>query len=119
MEYAGTPRFKKSQGKATVPGRKQVFRRIEGGLFRGDVIGLDHEELAGERLLKEYVRDGKIIAQPLSLKDIAKRAAEQMRSLPEDLKSLDAAFAYPVSLSDAVVELQRRAELLLDHKSAR
>ncbi len=29
MEYAGTPRFKKSQGKATIPGRKQVFRRFD------------------------------------------------------------------------------------------
>ena len=102
-----------------MPGRKQVFRSFEGGLFRGDVIGLDHEELAGERLLKEYMRDGKIIAQPPSLKDIAKRAAEQMRSLPESLKLLEAAAAYPVSLSAALVELQRRAESLLDQKSAR
>lgn len=117
MEYAGTPRFKKSQGKATVPGRKQVFRSVEGGLFRGDVIGLDHEERAGERLLREYMRDGKIIEKLPSLKDIAQRAAQQMHSLPEGLKSLEAAAPYPVSLSAAVVELQRRAESQLDQKS--
>ena len=33
MEYAGRPRFKKSQGKATMPGRKQVFRQFEGTMM--------------------------------------------------------------------------------------
>ena len=38
MEYEGTPRMKRSIGKETFPGRKQIFRKVEDGRMAGDTI---------------------------------------------------------------------------------
>ena len=38
QEYARQPRRKRSEGKATWPGRKQVFRSYHDGLMAGDVV---------------------------------------------------------------------------------
>ncbi|MGD0289423.1 MAG: nicotinate phosphoribosyltransferase [Candidatus Binataceae bacterium] len=43
-EYHGVPRLKTSQGKLSLPGRKQVFRAFNAnGGFYGDLIGLEDE----------------------------------------------------------------------------
>jgi len=40
QEYAGRPRRKRSEGKATWPGRKQVYRRLTtDGTFAEDYLG--------------------------------------------------------------------------------
>ncbi|MBN3821928.1 nicotinate phosphoribosyltransferase, partial [Paraburkholderia sp. Se-20369] len=52
VEYAGVPRRKRSEGKATWPGRKQVFRRLGGdGRIAADCIALDGETQPGIALL--------------------------------------------------------------------
>jgi nicotinate phosphoribosyltransferase len=43
QEYAGAPKRKRSEGKATWPGRKQVWRRYADGLMAGDVLTLDSD----------------------------------------------------------------------------
>ncbi len=59
-EYAGLPRRKRSTGKATWPGRKQVWRRYgPDGRMAGDVISLETEKQDGEPLLQLVMRDGK------------------------------------------------------------
>src|SRR5690606_6630588 len=60
QEYAGVARRKRSAGKATWPGRKQVFRRIDAaGRMAGDVITLADDSLEGEPLLQCVMRDGR------------------------------------------------------------
>ena len=50
QEFAGTPRRKKSEGKATWPGRKQVYRTFDAeGRMSGDVLGLADEPGEGEQ----------------------------------------------------------------------
>ena len=47
-EYDGVPRIKTSQGKLTLPGKKQVFRAADAeGHFYSDLIGLADETVAG------------------------------------------------------------------------
>src|SRR5919106_2464142 len=43
QEYAGVAKRKRSEGKATWPGRKQVWRRYADGLMAGDVLTLDSD----------------------------------------------------------------------------
>ena len=43
QEYAGVPKRKRSEGKATWPGRKQVWRRYEDGTAAGDVLTLEDD----------------------------------------------------------------------------
>jgi len=117
MEYAGIPRFKKSKGKATLPGRKQVFRNFNEGIMSGDVIGVENEELAGRPLLLKYMGRGKMIGPRPSLKDIACHAAEQMRALPAYLRGLGPGPDYPVELSAGLKKLQDEVELKLSQTS--
>ena len=52
QEYAGRARRKRSEGKATWPGRKQVYRSYGGdGRMSGDLLTLDGDVQPGEPLL--------------------------------------------------------------------
>jgi nicotinate phosphoribosyltransferase len=117
MEYAGIPRFKKSKGKATLPGRKQVFRKYEDGIMSGDVIGLEDEGLEGQPILKKYMSAGNLSGPTPSLKDIARYASEQMRALPGHLRVLESGADYPVELSSGLEKLRDEVELKLGQTS--
>ena len=52
---------KRSEGKATLPGAKQVFRRFEEGTMVEDVVGTADEQLDGEPLLVPAMRNGEIV----------------------------------------------------------
>ena len=108
QEYAGTPRRKKSEGKATWPGRKQVFRRFEAaGRMAGDTIALEGESVGGVPLLAPVLRAGKPVAPPPSLDDARANAARNLDALPETLRRLEAGTAYPVAVSDGLRALAR------------
>ncbi|OAQ21860.1 nicotinate phosphoribosyltransferase [Thermosulfurimonas dismutans] len=87
VEYDGKPRLKLSEGKVTYPGRKQVFRRFDpSGLFYEDELGLREENLIGNPLLKCFMRDGRLLMENPPLPEIRKKAAENLKSLPEDIR---------------------------------
>jgi nicotinate phosphoribosyltransferase len=57
QEYAGLPRRKHSAGKATWPGRKQVWRRYDGdGRIAGDILGVETEIESGEALIEPVMQ---------------------------------------------------------------
>jgi nicotinate phosphoribosyltransferase len=99
QEYAGKPKRKRSEGKATWPGRKQVFRRYAGdGAMAGDLLTLEGDSSSGEPLLRQVMRGGERIASP-SLAEARALAATQLARLPEHLKRLATEPAYPVALA--------------------
>ncbi|CDZ91185.1 nicotinate phosphoribosyltransferase [Rhodococcus ruber] len=104
VEYAGVGRTKLSSGKVLHPGRKQVFRRTDGGVFAGDTIGRPDEDLPGEPLLVPVMRAGRRLPQyDTGLDDARRRARQQIDALPTALRSLDEAGApYPVAVSARV-----------------
>ena len=55
-EYAGRPRRKRSEGKATWPGRKQVYRihAADGNLDR-DILMLENDVQAGTPLIQPFM----------------------------------------------------------------
>ena len=60
QEYAGRPRRKRSTGKATWPGRKQVYRRSgPDGQFAGDTVTAETDPQSGEPLLEHVMAGGK------------------------------------------------------------
>ena len=88
-EYVGAGRMKLSAGKATLPGRKQVFRREEDGVASGDLISRFDESFPGTPLLTPVMRDGKRIAQPESnLSALRNRAAKAIAALPPEIRAL-------------------------------
>ncbi len=104
VEYAGRGRMKLSTHKATLPGRKQVFRRFDGDIACGDLIALQDEPLDGEPLLREMMRNGqRLTAACASLAESRAHAARQLARLPLALLTLTpGAKPYPVRVSDAL-----------------
>ena len=105
QEYAGRPRRKRSEGKATWPGRKQVYRRIaEDGTFISDCLGLADQPQPGEPLLQPVMRDGKRLAPPESLAEIRARVQQQLAALPPALRA-NQTEPYPVEIAPGLQEL--------------
>ncbi|WP_420633509.1 nicotinate phosphoribosyltransferase [Candidatus Palauibacter sp.] len=112
QEYAGRPRRKRSEGKATWPGRKQVFRTYAGGRLSGDVLGLEDEDPGGESLLKPVMRAGVRLSPDPGLDEIRDRVRRSCGSLPDGLRSLEPArTVYRVEPSPGVRALAAEADL--------
>jgi len=107
QDYAGLPRRKRSFGKATWPGRKQVWRTFgPDGRMAGDVLGLDGDAHAGEPLLRLVMRNGRRVDPSPTLADIRGLAQREMARLPQALRSLaPAATPYPVQVADSLQKL--------------
>jgi nicotinate phosphoribosyltransferase len=105
QEYAGQPRRKLSEGKATWPGRKQVWRAYDvDGRMRGDVLSLENDAQAGETLIAPVMHGGKRLAPAPTLAQMRERAARELARLPEPLRRLQA-FDYLVTISDTLKAL--------------
>jgi nicotinate phosphoribosyltransferase len=99
-EYAGRGRRKWSEGKATLPGRKQVFRVYDAdGAMAADTVTTHDDEVPGRPLLAPVMQSGARACEPETLRTIRERAAEQLASLPGALASLEPASRYPVTIS--------------------
>jgi nicotinate phosphoribosyltransferase len=111
QEYDRQPRRKRSQGKATWPGRKQVFRTFDAqGKMQEDHLAMEDESLPGEPLLKPCMQNGKRLSPPAPLKQWRTHAAKQLQLLPEDLRSLKQTSPYPVHISQKIRELANRLD---------
>ncbi len=111
------PIMKLSKDKMTLPGEKQVYR-VSGkdGSFRKDVIALDDEQMDGEPLLVQVMEKGKVTYDLPALKDIQAYAKSNLAKLPEQYKALTNAPAYPVELSQRLVEVIDRVRRIIIEK---
>jgi nicotinate phosphoribosyltransferase len=99
VEYGGKGRFKLSAKKLLYPGRKQVFRQLDGGKMIGDVIGRFDESLVGEKLLKPLIIHGQPATQ-IKLAESRERLRGELQRLPDHLRGLEPVMPqYPVSFS--------------------
>lgn len=106
QEYDGTPRRKKSEGKATWPGRKQVWRRYDAaGHMTGDTVGLAGEDRAGTSLLAPVMAAGRRLAEMPSMAAMREHAARNLAALPEALRRLEPGARYSVTVTEALVNL--------------
>lgn len=110
QEYAGRARRKRSEGKATWPGRKQVYRRHDAeGHMAADVVTLETDPQPGEPLLVPVMRGGRRLAPSPDLAAVRRHAADNLARLPEPLRRLDA-FDYPVEIAPALRELAAQVD---------
>ena len=106
QEYAGLARRKRSAGKATWPGRKQVWRCYDAaGKMAGDVLSLEGDTQAGTPLIEPVMKDGRRLRPSPSLADIRALAARELERLPQPLRDLVPQAHYPVTVADALVQL--------------
>jgi nicotinate phosphoribosyltransferase len=111
QEYAGKPKRKLSEGKATWPGRKQVWRAYDAdGRMRGDILSLESDKQPGETLIVPVMRAGKRIAGAPTLAQIRERAARDLARLAGPLARLESGFEYPVNVADALSALAKQID---------
>lgn len=100
QEYAGRPRRKRSEGKATLPGCKQVYRYYgEDGRMCRDCLTLRTDDQEGEAIIQAVMRGGKRVRPPPPLHESRAHALAELARLPESLRGLDPAPPYPVEVS--------------------
>jgi nicotinate phosphoribosyltransferase len=84
-----TPRRKHSAGKATWPGRKQVWRQYApDGRMSGDIISVETDKQPGQPLIEKVMQGGRRIRPSPALTEIRDRAARNLEQLPESLRRL-------------------------------
>jgi nicotinate phosphoribosyltransferase len=110
QEYAGRPRRKRSEGKATWPGRKQIYRRLAAdGTFAGDCLGLEDRPHAGEPLLIKVMDQGRRLQAPEPLSASRDRVRTQLAALPATVRAGQPAYPVEVApeLRDLAAQLDR------------
>lgn len=106
QEYAGLPRRKRSAGKATWPGRKQVWRRYGAdGKIAGGTLSMENDRQQGEPLILPVMRKGRRLHPAPPLADIRNHAASQLAKLPEALRRLEPGVSCPVQVAEVLVRL--------------
>jgi len=103
QEYAGRARRKRSEGKATWPGRKQVYRHYGGdGRIAHDVLTTEDDRQAGEPMIKQVMRAGKRLSPTPGIAALREHAATELGRLPEPLRRLEAGPAVEVRVAGAL-----------------
>jgi nicotinate phosphoribosyltransferase len=130
QEYAGLPRRKRSEHKATWPGRKQVWRRYDAnGRMAGDLLTLETPALpspasgggrsgGSEPLVRQVMKNGRRVAPSPSLDAIRAHAKRELERLPENLSRLTPGADYPVEVADDLVELAAAVDRRLQKQRA-
>ena len=112
QEYAGKPRRKHSEGKATWPGRKQVYRSYgDDGCMAGDAVALEENDpQEGERLIQPVMRAGRRLHPNPSLHEIRHQTIANYRRLPASMATLEPAPMYRVTISAALQALANQLD---------
>jgi nicotinate phosphoribosyltransferase len=106
QEYAGLPRRKRASGKATLPGRKQVWRRYgPDGRMAGDTLSVENDDQDGNALIHRVMQAGKRVSPAPTLDEIRKHAARELQRLPASLRELEPGTTYPVQVGEALVDI--------------
>jgi nicotinate phosphoribosyltransferase len=100
---------KRSEGKATYPAPKQVYRLAgPDGRYAGDTLALASEAVPGTPLLKPVIEAGIRLEPPSPLADLQERARAQRELLAEGVRRHRAPDSYPVSISAGLQALTAR-----------
>lgn len=111
QEEQVSPRMKSSEGKATLPYRKQIFRKMDGETFAQDLVARHGEEVSGftdaDGLLEAYMKAGELIRDLPTVSQIRDYAQAQISRLPGALKLLHTAEEYPVEYTGELSKIRK------------
>ena len=111
QEYDNTPKRKRSEGKATWPGRKQVYRQhSRGDVIVKDVLTLEDVPKTGEPMLRPILRTGQRLESLPTLQQARHRAAYDLSRLPPHLRSLETEPTCPVHIAPELKALAAKLD---------
>jgi len=106
QEYAGRPCRKRSEGKATWPGSKQVYRQYRrDGRCDYDLVTTVEAPGTGDPLLHPVMTGGRRLVPTQKLTELRQRAATELALLPDPLRSLEGDHPYEVRISQPLHDL--------------
>jgi nicotinate phosphoribosyltransferase len=106
QEYAGLPRRKRSTGKATWPGRKQVWRQYASdGRMWQDILSEEQDHQPGVALIRAVMRNGHRLEPQPTLAEARANASRDLERLPEPLRRLEPSASYPVQVTERLARL--------------
>ena len=109
VEIDGIPTMKQSSRKATYPGRKQIFRRLDkSGFLESDRLGLATETASSKEqpLLQLMMQKGKRVKEVETLETIQQLTATSVASLPASSRQLDNPMPVKVEISNTLAALR-------------
>ncbi len=111
QEYNGKARRKRSEGKQTWPGRKQVYRHYDSnGHMAWDSITTEQNIQSGEPLLIPVMRAGRRLTNATPLEQIRRHAAKNLAQLTEPLRQLREPYNYQVEIVQALHDLAKQVD---------
>ena len=111
QEYAGRPCRKRSEGKATWPGRKQVYRNYaDDRRFDHDVVTTAEDRQEGAPLLRLVMHEGQRLAPSPSLSELRAHTARELTRLPPSFRQLDHSSPFDVRISQPLQDLARSVD---------
>jgi len=114
------PTMKLSEGKTTLPGKKQIFRIFDGkGIMQKDYIGLDKEKIKGKKLLKKMMDKGTRLYKEKNMNEKKKIFLERVKRLPEALKKIDKNYQYPIIVSKNLCSLVSEIKEQIKERTAK
>ncbi|MCM8789618.1 MAG: nicotinate phosphoribosyltransferase [Candidatus Omnitrophica bacterium] len=103
------PTMKLSMHKVTYPGRKQVYRiKDKKGRFIKDILGLEKENIRGEKVLKKVMEKGKVIYDSPSLDKIKAYCRHNLLNFPAALSEINSKYRYTVEISPGLKNLRHK-----------
>jgi len=109
VEDESGARIKLSEGKRTLPGKKQVHRQLDSeGKYLNDIIALDDEAVEGTPLLELAVKDGARVRARPSLNETRSYCTGEVGKLPDYLKQVRVDRQYDVKVSSRLNEMVER-----------
>ena len=100
-------------GKETIPGKKQIIRKLDkNGRYAGDFIAKAGElpRKNEEVYLRKVMEEGKLVEQLPRLKEIRRYCLQEMIKLPPGVKKISGARSYRVKVSSKLKELCRKQD---------
>jgi nicotinate phosphoribosyltransferase len=104
------PKMKTSTKKMSLPGKKQIFRKIKNKKYVGDVIGIDGEKQKGKKMLIPIIKNGKLVYQFPSIEKIRKHFYKEKEKFNPSIFNVNKKFNYPVSISDKLKKLTEKTK---------
>ncbi|RUM30407.1 MAG: nicotinate phosphoribosyltransferase, partial [Aquifex sp.] len=100
VEYEGKPKYKLSPGKKTFPYKRQVYRYYENGKMSYDETAKWNNKREGEPLVELVVKEGELLKELPSLKEIREVVMSELEKLPENYKDITRHYDYEVKILD-------------------
>lgn len=108
QEYSGRPSRKRSEGKETWPGAKQVYRRYDQrGCIEHDVVTTVDDLQEGTSLIRPVMESGKRSEPSPSLDHIREHATAELATLPDEMRQCRRGITISVQISSALRNLAR------------